>query len=177
MSSESERYELVTKKILENLRHHLRFDNVGGKEKYQGETGTEWEIDASCYRKDTDTLVLIECRRKTTRRIPQEEMAGFAFRIRDIGAGEGLMVTPIGYQKGAKKVAKAARIGMATLNPEATESEYILTIANRLFRGLLVLDHGTETDNVSVYRTCDACGSELITQDSGKTFFCPICRS
>lgn len=177
MSKECKYYELVTKKILENLRHHLGFDNVCGKEKYQGKSGTDWEIDASCYRKDTDTLVLVECRRKTTRRIPQEEMAGFAFRIGDIGAAEGLMVTPIGYQEGAKKVAEAAKIGMATLNPDATESEYILTIAGHLFRGLVATDYGTGTDSASVYRTCDVCSSELITPNNGQTFFCPICKS
>ena len=104
-------------------------------------------------------------------------MAGFAFRIGDIGAGEGVMVTPVGYQEGAEKVAEAARIGTATLSRDATESEYILTIANHLFRGLLVTDRGTGTDSVSVYRTCDACGSELFTQNNGQTFFCPICKS
>lgn len=104
-------------------------------------------------------------------------MAGFAFRIQDIGASEGLMITPIGYQKGAKIVAKATRIGLATLNPDATDSEYILEIAEKLFRGLLIFDHGCGADSVFVHRTCSACASELATRDNGQTFICPICTS
>ena len=104
-------------------------------------------------------------------------MAEFAFKIQDIGASEGLMVTPIGYQKGAKIVAESERIGQATLNPDATDSEYILEIAERLFRGLLISDHGRGADSIFVHRTCSACGSTLVTRDNGQTFICPICTS
>ena len=60
---------------------------------------------------------------------------------------------------------------------DATDREYILTIADHLFRGLLVMDYITGTTSISVYRICDTCQSELITQNSGETFFCPACTN
>jgi hypothetical protein len=171
----SEQYEDVTKTILNALRSHLGLACVQGEVRHEGESGTAWNVDASCYRQDDGALLLVECRRKTTRRVDQEEMAGFAFRIGDTGASGGLMVTPIGYQKGAKAVAGATRIGLATLNPDATSREYTLEIAERLFHGLLISDHGHETDHVFVHRTCGACGGELTARDAGETYTCPAC--
>ena len=52
-------------------------------------------IEASCYREGTGALVLVECRRKSKRRVEQEEAAGFAYRIRDVGAAEDLMITTV----------------------------------------------------------------------------------
>ncbi|MCK4392863.1 restriction endonuclease [Candidatus Bipolaricaulota bacterium] len=177
MSSNSKQYEEATKAILDALREHLGLSSVQGEVRYEGKSGTGWKVDASCYRQEDGALVLVECRRKTTRRVPQEEMAGFAFRVGDIGASGGLMVTPIGYQEGAKIVAKAARIGLATLNPDATDTEYVLAIAGRLFRGLLISDHGCGTKHIFVHRTCSACGSKLVTWDNGQTYICPVCES
>jgi len=50
-------------------------------------------------------------------------------------------VTPIGYQKGAGIVARSEGIGLATPNPDATAREYVLEIAERLFRGLHISDN------------------------------------
>ena len=177
MSSESKRYEQVTRSILESLRAHLGTSDVRGEVSYKGKSGARWKIDASSYRRNDGGLVLVECRLKTTRSVEQGEMAEFAFKIQDIGPSEGLMVTSIGYQKGAKIVAESERIGQATLNPDATDSEYILEIAERLFRGLLISDHGRGADSISVYRTCSTCDVELVTQDCGRTYICPICAN
>lgn len=176
MSSDSKRYEEATKAILDKLRDHLGLERVQGEVSYEGKSGTRWNVDASCYRQEDGALVLVECRRKATRRVPQAEMAEFAFRIDDIGASEGLMVTPIGYQRGARIVAQAQRIGLATLNLDATDQEYILESAERLFRGLFISDNGRGKTHISVQRTCGACGSKLVTQDNGQTYICPVCE-
>ncbi len=46
------------------------------------------------------------------------------------------MVTPLGFQAGAELVAKARQVSLATPNPDATEREYVLKIAGRLFLGV-----------------------------------------
>jgi hypothetical protein len=84
---------------------------------------------------DDGKIVLIECKRYPDRKVTQGEMGEQAYRIIETGAAGGLFVTAVGYQEGAKLVANAAKIGMATLNLDATEREYDLDIAGRLFFG------------------------------------------
>jgi hypothetical protein len=177
MSKDSDHYEQVTRAILEDLREHLGLTRVMPKGTFDGASGTEWQIDASSYRAKTGALVLVECRRKTTSRIKQEEVAGFAYRIRDIGAGEGLMVTPIGYQTGAQLVASAEKIGTATLNADATATDYLITIGERLFRGLSAQDSGVGADRVAfIERRCGTCGEQLEPRGDGQ-FACPRCKT
>ena len=135
MDKKCERYEQVTRKILEDCREQLGYREVHPKGKILGKSGTQWEIDATCYLAD-NKAILVECRRHTTRKIDQEQVAGLVFRITDTGAKGGLMVTPLGYQLGAKLVAQAQKITLATLNPDATEREYVLSVAERLFIGV-----------------------------------------
>ena len=149
--TQSDHYEAVTRKILHDLREHLGLDRVEGEAKYIGHrSGTEWKIEATGYRVATGALVLVECRRYSERRVEQEEVAAFAYRIGDIGADGGLIVTPIGLQRGAQLVAGAERIGVAMLNAEATETNYALEIAGQLFRGLGVFDNASLKDSVQV---------------------------
>src|SRR5947209_3865420 len=117
MSKESDRYEVVTRAILQSCREQLGFKEVRPKRKLPGATGTQWEIDATCYQVASDGMILVECRRHTTSKIDQEQVGGLIFRIIDTGAEGGLIVTPLGYQEAAKLVAKAHKVTLATLNP------------------------------------------------------------
>jgi len=150
MSKESERYEQVTRAILEQCREQLGFKEVRPKSKIPGKTGTRWEIDATCYRVESEGMILVECRRHTTRKIDQEQVAGLVFRIRDTGAEGGLVVTPLGFQEGAELVAKACKVTMATLNPNATEREYVLRIAEQLFIGVSAVGASAVPGGVTV---------------------------
>ena len=135
MEKDWERYEQVVRTILESLREHLGYSRVDPKGDLPGRSGTEWEIDATAYQLADGKLVLIECKDYPDRKVTQGEMGVHAYHIIETGAAGGLFVTPVGYQKGAKLVANAAKIGMATLNLDATEREYDLNIAGRLFFG------------------------------------------
>lgn len=193
MTRESDYYEAVTRKIFHNLREHLGIYGVSKEKTKHIGNSTNWTVDASCYKNEDDTLVIIECRRKTTSKINQEEAGGFAFRVGDIGAGSAYMVTPIGFQNGAKKVATAHKIGMAILNVDATDTEYILNVANQLFRGLHVREKGLGSESLSVsrevhvsetgssfesigvFRACGKCAQALVRAEDGETFICPNC--
>ena len=140
MSKESDRYEQVTRAILERCREELGFKEVQPKQRIPGKSGTSPEIDAICYRAESDGMILVECRRHTTAKIDQEQVYALFGRIIDTGADGGLMVTPLGYQEGAQLVARAYKVSMATLNPEATDREYVLKIAEKLFIGLPALE-------------------------------------
>ena len=67
-----------------------------------------------------------------------------------------MWVTPVGYQQGAALVAKARKVTLATLNADATETDYMLRVAERLFagvsaRGGIVLGVG---DRLALSTTC-----------------------
>jgi hypothetical protein len=50
------------------------------------------------------------------------------------------------FQEGAKRAANYHKIGMATPNPDATRHDYILTIADQLFKGLSVAQFAMGAD-------------------------------
>jgi hypothetical protein len=166
-------YEGVVRQILDRLRTELGLGPVRGNQKRHGDK-TRWALDATSYRTKTGMLVVIESRFKSKRKVTQEEMAGFAYRVRDLGA-EGLMVTTVDYQRGTQTIANAERLGMATLNPDATSQKYVLRIADALFAALGdVLRIGLKEQAV-VARTCATCQGPLRKRPSRTTYFCPRC--
>ena len=98
-------------------------------------SGTSWELDAKGVRSDESGFVVIEVRRYTTRRLDQEKMAAIAYRIRDTGAKGGIVVSPLGLQEGAKKIAKRAGVISVRLSADSTTEEYILRFLNQVMLG------------------------------------------
>ena len=136
MTTESDDFERITRIILHNLREHLGYEQVEESRKYPGKrSGVKRQVDVTAYRTD-GKKILVECKLHN-RPINVTYMEAFYYKIhRDIGADGGLMVTSIGFTEGAEGIANAETIGMATLNPDATEQEYILKIAGVLWRGV-----------------------------------------
>lgn len=64
-------------------------------------------------------------------------MAGLAFRINDSGASGGIIVSPMGLQEGAEKVARAAHIESVRLDADCTTENFILGYLNRIRFGML----------------------------------------
>ena len=106
-----------------------------GKQSLVGESGTTWVIDGKGVRANHGAIVVIECRRYTTSRLKQEYMAGLAWRISDVGASGGIVVTPIGVQGGGQIVAKSAGIEVVHLDANST-TDYVLKFLNKVFLGV-----------------------------------------
>ena len=98
-------------------------------------SGTTWEIDAKGIATDGEAFVIIECRRYANSRPSQDELAGLAWRIQDAGASGGLIVTPLGVQAGAARVAAAASIESIRLDANSTTADYVMRFLNRVFVG------------------------------------------
>ena len=127
-------YEDVARYLLNRLSHHFGLSRVEGKQAILGrESGTSWEADARGVM-DTagDAFVLIECRRYTTSRLKQEDLAAIAYKIHDMGAAGGIVVSPLGFQEGARKIAESERIEEVTLSSESTTVDFILKFLNRI---------------------------------------------
>ena len=110
--------------------------------------GTTWNMDGIGYSQDGADFVIVECKRKTTRRVDQETVAGVAYRILKTGASGGIIVTPIGFQSGAMKVADFEGITRVTLNHDCTTTEYVLKFLSEIHVGLS--DTVTLTESLAI---------------------------
>jgi hypothetical protein len=128
-------YEEVAQYLLDHWAGLLGLRTVQGKQMILGRaSGTSWEIDAKGVREDGGE-VIVECRCRTTSRTKQEEVAALAYRIQDTGAKGGILVSPLGFQEGAARVAAATNIVSVTLKPESTTTEYVMTFLNHIIVG------------------------------------------
>jgi hypothetical protein len=144
----STRYEQVAQILLDRFANDFGLSSVEGKQDMPGNlTGTSWEIDAKGVVEGSDALLIVECRRYTTSKLAQEDVAAIAYRIMDIGAVGAITVSPHDLQAGAKKVAAASNIVHVRLSPESTPEEFQLQFLDKMRLGfhdevkLNVTDH------------------------------------
>jgi hypothetical protein len=142
-------YEEVAAQILDRLREELGLSAVEGKQSIPGLSGTEWELDAKGINHGSEAFVIVECRRHTTSGIKQGAIAELAFRIQDTGAAGGFLVSPLGFQEGAQKVAASANIHSVKLNAGATPQQFALSFLGNLFVGLTGVEARAEAGKVT----------------------------
>ncbi|MCA9372447.1 hypothetical protein KC726_06220, partial [Candidatus Woesebacteria bacterium] len=53
----------------------------------------------------------------------------------DTGANGGIVITPMGLQEGAERVAKAENIQQVILHPESSTTDYVLKFLNKTMVG------------------------------------------
>jgi hypothetical protein len=62
-------------------------------------------------------------------------MGALAYRITDVGAEGGIVVTPIGVQEGGEIVAKSAGIEVIHLNADATPTDFVIRFLEKVVHG------------------------------------------
>ncbi|WP_433521590.1 hypothetical protein ACQPZ2_30355 [Nocardia pseudovaccinii] len=129
-------YEEVTEFLLDRLASELGLARVEGKQRLVGEVGTPWEVDAKGVRLDDEQIILVECKRYPKKRVNQDTLGGFAYRIRDLGAAGGILVSPLGLQAGADLVAKKEGIVEVHLDANSTREQYVLQFLDKIFVGV-----------------------------------------
>lgn len=154
MKKQWESYEQVTTYLLNKFASEFGLDRVEGKQKIPGQrSGTEWGIDAKGVREGNEGFVIVECRRYTTSKQSQERIGGLAYRIIDTGAKGGILVSPMGMQEGAKKVAVAENIIDVQLTPDSSLFEYFLRFLNNVMVGVHETVHVAD-DVVVIKNSC-----------------------
>ena len=130
-------YEEVAAYLLDQFASEFRLERVEGKQVIRGlQSGTNWEIDAKGVRQNNTGFVIVECRCYTTSRQSQGKVGALAYCIIDTGAAEGIIVSPLGLQEGAGKVAAAINIVSVRLDQDSTQHEYILQFLNKIMVAL-----------------------------------------
>jgi hypothetical protein len=143
-------YEDAARKVLCDLRDKLGLSTVEGKQSLVGLSGTTCEIDAKAWRDREGEFLLVEARRHTKSGLKQEALAAIAYRIQDVGASGGVVVTPLLLQQGAALVARSAGIAHVHLTPESTTESYLAEFLGQRFIGASI------TESISVTDQCDA---------------------
>lgn len=178
MQQKFETYEHVAVFLLNQFAEHFGLDRVEGKQTLPTQlSGTNWKIDGKGVKTGGEGFILVECRRYTTSRPNQESLGGLAYRILDTGAEGGIMVTPLGIQEGAAKVAKAANVVAVRLDANSTSTDYFLQFLNSVMIGgsLNLRQTVHYKSDASVDRTCQNCGEVFQPNDDEQ--YCPRCSS
>ena len=129
-------YEEVAAYLLNQLAEHFGVGRFEGKQVVAGDSGTEWEIDAKGCTDGGDRVIVVECKRHTKSGISQAITGSLAWTIQDVGADGGILVSPLGLQEGAKKVAAKANIVEVVLNQDSTTTDYMLSFLNQIHIGM-----------------------------------------
>lgn len=146
-----ESYEEVAVYLLDQIAEKLGLERVEDKQKVIGErSGTEWEIDGKGVKVGDEGFVIIECRRYTTKKQTQGQMAHLAYSIIDTGAAGGIIVSPLGLQEGATKVANAENIRTVHMDENSTRTEYMFSFLNEVFVGASDTMHITESAKITI---------------------------
>lgn len=144
-------YEEVARYLLNQFREEFGLDRVEPKQEIKGKSGTSWQIDAKGVREsDTSAIVLVECRQYRKKRLNQEAVGGLAFRITDTGASGAILVSPLPWQKGAKKVASHANVVTVQLGPDSTPENFVISFFNKIFVGVTESVKVTDFANVEL---------------------------
>lgn len=160
--------------MLGNFSQHFGLSKVEGKQSIIGKrSGTRWTVDAKGFCQGSEAFVVVECRRHTTSKQDQEQLGGLAYRILDTGADSGILISPLGFQSGAKKVADAERIIHVELDPNSTSTEFVMRFINQLFVGVHERCDASEFSSAELVRVCKKCGDKFSVHEN--EFTCSEC--
>lgn len=169
-------YEEVAAYLLGQNAHEFGLKGIKGNQTIHGRrSGTSWTIDAKGIREGNKGFVIIECRRYTTSKQNQEKLGSLAYRIIDTGADGGIIVSPLGIQGGAAKVAAGENILNVQLDANSTPTEFAMKFLNKLMIGIAEGVVLGDILSIEVSRTCQTCGKQFTLM--GNETICPDCQS
>ncbi len=140
MANSAKEYELFTQNVYQQLSkyHHIGLTKVQHNVKLEGRSGCKHQIDVYWeYEKDGVThRVAIECK-NYNKRVSKEKVCAFQGVLADLGDVEGIMVTRVGFQKGAKEYAKEYGISLKELRPPRDEETIIGAVEHNIHSTIL----------------------------------------
>jgi hypothetical protein len=169
-------YEEVAAYLLEQNAHEFGLNRVEGEQKIPGRrSGTIYNIEAKGIREGKEGFVIIECRRYTTSKQNQGKLGELAYRIIDTGAVGGIIVSPLGIQEGAAKIAANENILNVQLDANCTPTEFTMKFLKKLMIGIrdgFVLG---DSPSIEVFRKCRTCGKQFTAVEN--EIICPDCQA
>ena len=102
-------------------------------------------------------------------------MGALAYRIIDTEASGGIIVSPMGLQSGAEKVASSEGILEVRLDANSTPHEFAMRFLNKLMLGVQDTISFSDSFTATVHRICERCGERFEVKKNEKV--CPGCVS
>jgi hypothetical protein len=138
-------YEQVSRHILEQMNEvfELGLKRVEGKQRLLGISGVVTEIDAKGVKLD-DGTVIIECRQKS-KRLDLDAVRAIAYKIKDLGGSEGIIVSPLKLQKGGSVLAAYENIKHVILERNSTTTDFRVQFLDQVVFGRSVALHASGT--------------------------------
>ena len=130
-------YEEVATYLLNQMAQEFGLEKVQADQMILGlRSGTKWRIEGKGVAEGGDRFVIVECRRYPTCKLSQESVGGLAYRIIDAGASGGILVTPVGLQEGAARVAAAEHIIPVILDENSSSVDYVIKFLDKIRVGI-----------------------------------------
>lgn len=115
-------YEQLVEQIYERLLASDDAVTVHRRRRFEGKrSGQSYEIDVSFEFKKVAVsfLVLVECK-FYSRKVEVGDTIEFAFKVEDIGAQKGILVSTIGFQRGVFNIARSSGLALVKVNQPDT---------------------------------------------------------
>jgi hypothetical protein len=168
-------YEELAAYLLNRLAKEFGLQSVEGRQKVQGKrSGTSWVIDAKGITEGGQGFFIVECKCYPDRRLNQEMAGGLAYRILDSGADGAILVSPMGFQEGATKIAGAERILSVQLSENCTPTDFAVQFLNKIYMGMRVVAKASVVFLPRLMRVCAKCGSAFPSEEHES--LCSDCR-
>jgi hypothetical protein len=169
-------YEEVAAYLLNHFAKEFGLTRVEGKQTVHGlRSEADWEIDAKGVCEGANQgFIIIECRRYTTSKQNQGKLGSLAYEIIDTGASGGIIVSPLGLQEGAEKIAARENVIDVQLDANCTPDEFALKFLNKLMIGIKETAKLGDTPIQEAYRNCRMCGRSFKLANSETV--CPDCQ-
>jgi len=137
-------------------------------------SGTKYEIDAKGTTEGGEAFLIVECKRYGGRRVDQGKVSDLAYRILDTRADGAILVSPMGFQAGAKKIADAENIISVQLNQDATPTDFVMQFFYKIRVGIKMSAKSSVVAKSSAMRACAKCGKTYPSEEHGS--LCGDCR-
>lgn len=176
MKTEWQTYEEVAAYLLDHFKNEFGLSEVQKKQYVHGfRSSTDWVIDAKGICEGSDSFIIVECRRYKSSKQNQERVAALAYRIQDTGASGGIIVSPLGLQKGAQKIAQAEEIVNVQLNADCTPDEFVIKFLNKIkMRRSYEIQIPKISLQVKLFNPCRKCGKRFEVKNNEQ--ICPECQ-
>lgn len=174
MKTSWQTYEEVAAYLLNKFANEFGLSHVEGKQSLEGlRSGTNWTIDAKGFCEGNEGFVIIECRQYISSKQNQEKVGSLAYRILDTRAEGGIIVSQLGLQSGAQRIAKAENILNVELRNDCTPTEFSMQFLNKIFIGFHDELNLSDICERNLIRTCDNCQNTFSVKNNER--ICPTC--
>jgi hypothetical protein len=104
---------------------------------------------------------VVECRRYPSKKQNQLQLGGLAYSIIDTGAAGGIIVSPVGLQAGAARIAASRNVIDVRLDAKSTPEEFAIQFFDKLFLGIRATARLSAAVHPRYIATCEKCGKKF----------------